>query len=192
MKKYSYESWSTDDCNLYTSLVYYAHKTTRMLAKSHLHQLTGNLSSTEDIEARASSALSLRDILRCFKVFQYLKSATKLLTNNLQNDTDSWLIAVGIVYYLRLGIDSSTPDGNYRRQFLTEFKRNVGSWADIETNLEGSMDNLMKYTELEPGIACTLGLQENLFVVLICLLAKVPAIVIGPPGSSKTLSVNVN
>jgi len=36
-------------------------------------------------------------------------------------------------------------------------------------------------------IAFTSTLRENLFILFISLLSKVPSILVGPPGSSKTL-----
>jgi hypothetical protein len=46
-------------------------------------------------------------------------------------------------------------------------------------------------TFLEPGIARTTGLKENLFMVVVCCLSGIPLMIVGPPGSSKTLAVNV-
>ena len=49
----------------------------------------------------------------------------------------------------------------------------------------------MEHTYLEPGIAQTRGLKENIFMVAMCCLADVPLMIVGPPGSSKTLAVTV-
>ena len=44
---------------------------------------------------------------------------------------------------------------------------------------------------LEPGIALNDALTENLYVVVICILNRIPVFVIGKPGSSKTLAMQV-
>ena len=45
--------------------------------------------------------------------------------------------------------------------------------------------------EVEDGIAMNNSLSENLFVVIICILNKIPVFVVGKPGSSKTLCLQV-
>ena len=44
---------------------------------------------------------------------------------------------------------------------------------------------------VEEGIAMNEALVENLFVVVVCLLTKCPVFVVGKPGSSKTLTMQV-
>ena len=102
------------------------------------------------------------------------------------------LLSLAICYYLRLGSDTSDLDQDYRRKFRTRLKNVCGQQdADVEGALEKAMDALMKQTSLEPGIAQTRGLKENVFMVVICCLAQVPLMIVGPPGSSKTLAVTI-
>jgi MoxR-like ATPase len=42
-----------------------------------------------------------------------------------------------------------------------------------------------------PFIAKNHSLKENLFVMLVCILNKIPLFLTGPPGSSKTLALNL-
>ena len=45
--------------------------------------------------------------------------------------------------------------------------------------------------ELEEGIAMNDALTENVFVLVICILNRIPIFVVGKPGSSKTLAIQV-
>ena len=45
--------------------------------------------------------------------------------------------------------------------------------------------------EIEPGIAMNAALMENLFVTTICIFNRLPIFVVGKPGSSKTLTMQV-
>ena len=45
--------------------------------------------------------------------------------------------------------------------------------------------------KLPHGIAKTEALKENLFCIIACCCARVPLIIVGEPGSSKTLSFNL-
>ena len=53
------------------------------------------------------------------------------------------------------------------------------------------MDFYMNEIRLPPGIAKTKALKENLFCIIACCCTKLPLIIVGEPGSSKTLSFNL-
>ena len=53
------------------------------------------------------------------------------------------------------------------------------------------LDWYMKRVELPTGIARTRALKENLFATIICTVTHTPLIIVGAPGSSKTLSFNL-
>ena len=45
--------------------------------------------------------------------------------------------------------------------------------------------------ELPEGIGKNTPLQENVFVIITCVLNNIPLIITGKPGSSKTLAMNL-
>ena len=49
----------------------------------------------------------------------------------------------------------------------------------------------MHQVELPTGIARTRALKENLFATIVCTVTHTPLIIVGAPGSSKTLSFNL-
>ena len=53
------------------------------------------------------------------------------------------------------------------------------------------LDWYIKQVELPTGIARTQALKENLFATIICTVTHTPLIIVGAPGSSKTLSFNL-
>ena len=62
------------------------------------------------------------------------------------------------------------------------------------TPLQAFRDELDWYinqVELPIGIAKTQALKENLFATIVCTVTHTPLIIVGPPGSSKTLSFNL-
>ncbi len=149
------------------------------------------------MKARASSSVSLRDILRVLKLFKFFSTDTStnvfscVKTSPEDRFRNSMLLSLAVVYYLRLGVDSSV-DGDFRKKFRNRLKGACGQKnATVEETLTLCMDALMAQTELEPGIAKTRGLQENIFMVVVCCLAQVPLMIVGPPGSAKTLAVTI-
>ena len=193
--------WDSRQICEFTKLVNSAHQVTRKLAVLHVESLVQEsdiVMEADEVLSRANSALSLRDILRCFKIYHLLSSSPPIISStfigspgSLSKDKCLWLLAIGIVYYLRLGGDAFNAEKDYRRKFKTEFQSLCGLDADVREVSKRAMDALMKHTELQPGIAPTEGLQENIYVVLVCLMAKVPVMIVGPPGSSKTLAVGI-
>lgn len=45
--------------------------------------------------------------------------------------------------------------------------------------------------EIEPGIALNQALSENLFVTIVCILNKISIFIVGKPGTSKTLAIQI-
>eukprot|EP01035_Chromulina_nebulosa_P018636 gene18636-24375_t len=183
--------WSELEIQDFTDLIYFAQEKTRELAEQHVQYLikdNGLLVNIGEVRARASSSLSLRDILRCFKIFKFLSAAPKEVKEvflsgrgDLSEDKANWLLSIGIVYYLRLSVDKFNTERNFRMKFD----------MSVESILSSAMESLINQTELENGIARTRGLQENIFVTVVCLMAKIPTMIVGPPGSSKTLALDI-
>jgi len=53
------------------------------------------------------------------------------------------------------------------------------------------MNYYINKLSLPTGIAKTEALKENLFATIICTVTNTPLIIVGAPGSSKTLSFNL-
>ena len=53
------------------------------------------------------------------------------------------------------------------------------------------MDFYISNLNLPAGIAKTEALKENVFAMIICTVTKTPLIIVGAPGSSKTLSFSL-
>jgi len=62
---------------------------------------------------------------------------------------------------------------------------------ELKGFLIGVMSELCDKTVLPGGIANTMAFMENLFCTVVCLDAKIPLIIVGPPGCSKTLSFKI-
>ncbi|ETO22355.1 hypothetical protein RFI_14843, partial [Reticulomyxa filosa] len=59
----------------------------------------------------------------------------------------------------------------------------------IERVIEQEQDRYISNLEIPSGIALNPAFRENLFVILVALATKTPTIVVGRPGSSKTLAM---
>ena len=157
------------------------------------------------IEKNDVSSVSLREIRR-FSIFykffvEYLRKKKILDSKVDQNEnyhvidtyyknlTDKEVyeysinLSIHLCYYMRL------TKKEFRKQFADNmfdvFKYNFEDMPKREQNYIA--DNI----ELEKGIAKNTALLENLFTLFVCVNSKVPLFIVGKPGCSKSLSVQL-
>ena len=143
-----------------------------------------------DTEAkrRSHSCVSQRDIERVLHLYQWILKCyetTKRRIGGKNYHRYAVMIALGLVYYMRLNkvfrdkylkhIDSNLLPGDM--SFQDAFNQELNYYCD-------SID-------LPPGIAKTQALKENIFATIVCTVTRIPLIIVGAPGSSKTLSFNI-
>ena len=165
------------------------------------------------------SSVSLRDVKRCLDLLVFFMSlvdrrraqrasGSTLMTNdkkesssdhsaveNNQSFARCASLALCFTYYFRLGSAVS------RQSFFAEVRVNISRRSGAFRLVEkpGALENLLEATKqqfcqrflVEEGIALNRALSENLFVMVVCMLNKIPVFCVGPPGGSKTLSLQV-
>ena len=94
------------------------------------------------------------------------------------------MVALGIVYYLRL-------DEKSRTKYKDRLKKKMLGSMTVDEALKEELDFYKKHLSIPKGIAKTQALLENLFCIIACCCTKTPLIIVGAPGSSKTLSFNL-
>ncbi len=57
----------------------------------------------------------------------------------------------------------------------------------LDAEQQGYLDRM----ELPPGVAANAPLRENVFVALVCILCRFPLFLVGKPGSSKSLALQL-
>jgi hypothetical protein len=120
-----------------------------------------------------------------FNLYEFFLGEFKPFETGTQRD--AMVLSVAVVYYLRL-------DDVSREQFkelINNLPTERGAERSLHTILEEAMDIVIDATDVGAGIALTRGLKENVFMTLVCLLSRTPLLIVGPPGTSKTLAVNM-
>jgi hypothetical protein len=168
-----------------SALVSTSQESIRYLAADHIRKNLKHVTSTADVELRAASTVSLRDIQRAFSFFHFFSTDLKITCiapdDEGQKYRHAMLLAIAVVYYLRL-------DAKSRAFFLARLQKLPTEREEAEQLqgvLNNAMDVIISNTEIPPGIAWTCGLKENIFMTLVCSLSQTPLMIIGPPGSSK-------
>ena len=138
----------------------------------------------------AKSSVSQRDIQRVFIFYQWLMKIYARF--NPHNETQekhhrrAVLVSLGIVYFMRL-------NSKYRpkyRGFLDTYDK-LDSEVTFSDAYEGELKWFIDRVELPPNIAKTEALMENVFATIACTMTRTPLIIVGDPGSSKTISFNI-
>ncbi len=148
-----------------------------------LRQLKEDQQNEAGVSSR--SCVSQRDIQRVFIFYQWFKKMYDKHSPYGERNDYHWravLVSLGIVYYMRL-------NEKYRKEYA-EILENNGKIHQLSFSeaFNDELDFYMKQVKLPKGIAKTLALKENIFAIIVCILTRTPLIIVGDPGSSKTLS----
>ena len=128
------------------------------------------------------SSVSLREIRRFGIFFEYFIKYFK--RNNYDSLKDSLNMTLYLCYYLRLN------DKKYREELSFRLNKIFGDFLKIPEN-EISLITKDMSIEKGGGIALNRALRENLFTCFICIENSVPLIIVGKPGTGKSLSYQI-
>ena len=164
-----------------------------------------------------SSAASLRDVKRCLSLLLWFDSMARVTRERSArplSETENKIalkrslatcscLALALTYYYRNG-KSEDREGfwNALQWGLAEVGRGVrGScfssheWIDSKFPfceiVQRYQTKFCSHIEVESGIAMNDALAENLFTTIVCVLNQIPIFIVGKPGSSKTLAIQI-
>ena len=171
-----------------TNLIVKSQNLMRMYAYQQLVNRKSSAASMQAAKISSRSCVSQRDIQRVFTLYRWFSANyTKFKPHGNRTDYHrrAVLVALGIVYYMRL-------NAKYREQYQLELDKSKGLPNEVSFSqaLKDELNWYISQVELPKGIARTQALKENLFATIVCTVTHTPLIIVGAPGSSKTLSFN--
>ena len=145
--------------------------------------------SPEKAKITSHSCVSQRDIQRVFTLHEWLMkgyTTSKPYGDRTDYHRRAVLVALGIVYYMRLNT-------KFREAYrgLMDKQNIVLNEVTFSQAFNDELNWYIDQVELPQGIAKTQALKENIFATIICTVTRIPLIIVGAPGSSKTLSFNI-
>jgi E3 ubiquitin-protein ligase RNF213 len=163
--------------------------------------------------------LSIRDIIRTVKIFMFLseeKNQNYLISSKIKEEKlkkysikdlpDYYIrliITISVVYWFRLPTVDEIREKFYRSfQKTLNHELKVNNDIDLincKIDLKEICNNQLEYFfyfvknngHIPNNIAKTQALMENIFCNFICIQSSTPFFIVGPPGTSKTLSYNI-
>ncbi|XP_028396105.1 uncharacterized protein LOC114520095 [Dendronephthya gigantea] len=161
--------------------------------------------------------VSLRDVNRCIHLIKWFEDMYKKrqelkekkveypshlqqyhsITQQYKNDSTikSIVLALAHCYLSRLPTAELRKD--YRESMMDIFSQNkIQMTYDANEDTFAAIvrmeeEEYLLRMELPPGTARNAALRENVFVMLVCILNHIPIFVVGKPGCSKSLSIQL-
>ena len=168
-------------------------------------------------EINGKSSVSLRDLQRfkrAYKFFnEYYKYKNEYLLNNdkkisdkvnIKSKVQSFVLSLFITYYIKIfkpGYNNKYLEkiNDYITTLAKEFK--IIEWLEDQKWKQQPFTNIVKEEEdflLEEmevgkvrGIGLNNSLKENIFLMFFSIYGRLPLIVVGKPGCSKSLSIQL-
>lgn len=147
-------------------------------------------------EEKSDCCVSLRDVDRCKRLAIWFVHILKLKDGCILNqpfEPKAIILALSICYHSRFS------DNDVRKRYRQKIATSSDVMAELQLNREesikqiivGQQDDILNRMELPLGIAKNTALRENVFVILVCILNRIPVFVVGKPGCSKSLSMQL-
>ena len=182
------KSLSPAECDSLNCLIVESQEKMREYALAHISSL-GRLQPNEAMLC-SRSCVSQRDIQRVFTFYTWLIQLYKQCNPHQESESlfhrRAVMVALGLVYYMRL---NTMYRENYCNLLNTSDKL-VGEVTFSEA-YEAELQWLLDQLQLPSGIAKTIAIKENVFAITVCTMTRTPLIIVGDPGTSKTISFNI-
>ncbi|OPL33433.1 hypothetical protein AM593_05709, partial [Mytilus galloprovincialis] len=141
------------------------------------------------------SCVSLRDVDRCKRLvhwfLQFLQKKRTATGFAYGIETKAIVLALAVCYHSRF--ENVEVRKAYREKIshiISKEHYPISSEGVLEI-IRDEQKNILDRMTLPNGIAKNTALQENVFVVLVCILNKIPIFLVGKPGCSKSLSIQL-
>ena len=198
----------------------YIQRMVRDLPKEYEKMLVDLLASSQKFIRDAEKnpfCVSLRDVHRCIRLISWFQQMIKKRQSLIKNKKEypshlklnsliserynkkplvkSIVLALAHCYLSRLPTAGLRKD--YREKMMDIFSDNktdmtynakMDTFAGIVRMEE---EDYLDRMELPSGTARNAALRENVFVMLVCILNRIPVFVVGKPGCSKSLSIQL-
>ncbi|KAL4237385.1 hypothetical protein ACF0H5_002103 [Mactra antiquata] len=145
-------------------------------------------------EQEASTCVvSLRDVQRCKTLvcwFDHILRKKNTETGmSVDKSIKAIILALAHCYHCRF------MDKSVRRKYIKVLSKTTGgvslSTECIHSIIKEEQTDILDRMDLPPGIAKNSALKENIFVLLVCILNRIPVFLVGKPGCSKSLAMQV-
>ena len=195
----------------------YIHKMTQHISHDYKKVLVDILAESQEfirISERNRFCVSLRDVRRCILLVEWFMDTIKKRADNTDSENDSNLqeyltkyrklaqefddkpvvksiiLALGHCYLSRLETDELR--NSYLARMTSVFQSRICiNEEKFSAIIRMEQEEYLRRMELPLGTAKNAALRENVFVMLVSILNRIPVFVVGKPGCSKSLAIQL-
>lgn len=141
-----------------------------------------------------NSAVSMRDVRRSKILIRWFQGHIAQTLSFYSYCKDYLPMILSLAHCYRCRLPNNLLRGEFDKSMVNVFEENSVYITDVkikELISEEQKAYLRHMKNIGKGIAMNFSLRENVFVLLVCILTKIPVILIGKPGSSKSLSMSL-
>ncbi|VDI17462.1 Hypothetical predicted protein, partial [Mytilus galloprovincialis] len=165
------------------------------LYETILTELLAMSQSLVRVMEATDSCVSLRDVDRCKKLvvwlLKFLRMKKTKTEYNYGIEMKAIVLALAVSYHSRFAdVETRTSYRENVSMIVSKHNRPITADKVLEI-IRDEEDEILNRMDLPNGIAKNRALQENVFVVLVCILNKIPIFLVGKPGCSKSLSIQL-
>ena len=152
--------------------------------------------------------VSLRDAYRCIVLVKWFNHTLKIKDNfpisrsnngsNYSKATCTFSrqmksIILALAHCYRSRLTTAAYRRGYHDKIASCIRKDQGSFksSSFEDIVRAEQEDYLGRMELPQGTAKNAALRENVFVMLVCILNQIPVFVVGKPGCSKSLSMQI-
>lgn len=139
------------------------------------------------------SSVSLRDVARYHLIYNWYHNTFDKRETQISSQEkifNSAILSLMLCYYFRLR--SPAEKSNYISILTKELSLTSVNNNTILQILRGEQNELINRMKEKPlGTAINCALLDNVFVMFVCVLNRIPVMLCGKPGCSKTLAIQV-
>jgi len=144
-------------------------------------------------QQKTTYSVSLRDVERCKSVLKWFMQNWTFSSAKSYKETTycNMLLALSVCYQSRF--DAREIRSHYRQELSLVFHQHDinKTERDVHIFIKTEQHTFLKCMDLPQGTAKNTALQENVFLITVCILNKIPIFVVGKPGCSKSLAMQV-
>ncbi|XP_060598064.1 uncharacterized protein LOC132751874 [Ruditapes philippinarum] len=180
--------------------MYIQRMTNDVFTKEKSNLLTELIASSQKFvreSEKSEFAVSLRDVYRCKVLIKWFtgiipQKQVSLKMDKVQILENATILSLTHCYHCRFSGRNQRTD--YRKMLASVFLQyNYPSFTEeyIYDVMKTEQNDILERMNVPAGIAKNTALRENVFMLFVCILNKIPIFLVGKPGCSKSLAIQL-
>ena len=164
---------------------------TKCLEFFHEYFLKKNNQSEYNLDDETKKLYKIKSIICSIYLCYYIRLTNEEIRGRFDNELQKTLLKIVNVYSKEKIVEENKPlfEKIKNEKLKAELSvKNIEQFYDL---LKIEEDFLLEQIELDPGIGKNQLLKENLFLLFLSVVTKIPLIIIGKPGTGKSLSAQL-